>query len=179
MRAADTRSHQRHLMAILLFVAAGVAGGLVWIVPHRAEIAARVQSRLGIEVGKTEKHFIPEVYVGWIIITYDIATAPEFPERDGAIIFDHDNSGVLETSSPRNDGIKRQEFFSQQREVPVKLILATGATSLLVGKGEPTERRIWHYYTGNQYVRDGKPMGRLQHGFFVGTQQQYESTPRP
>ena len=158
-------------------VAVGAIAGVLWMGFHREEVAERIRNQLGIEIGQHEKHYVPEGCIGWISVTYNIPTAPELPIRDGAILFRYGEDGTLETSTPRNDGFKRQDFFVAGDGLPVKLSMAGRGESLLIGDPPPDELRVWHYYTANEYVSDGKPMGRLQNGFFVGTQQQYENAP--
>jgi hypothetical protein len=57
------------------------------------------------------RFLIPEGYVGWIRIDFNVAGAPELPMEDGYYVFRFPESGRLQTSSDDIVESRRNQFF--------------------------------------------------------------------
>jgi len=57
------------------------------------------------------RFLIPEGYVGWIRVDFDVPDAPPLPVEDGFYIFKFSDSGRLQTSSRDIVYSRRNEFF--------------------------------------------------------------------
>jgi hypothetical protein len=60
---------------------------------------------------RPEKWIIPENYTGWLRLDYAITGAPSLPMEGGAYLVRIPQSGRLETSSPYNPSVDKNEFF--------------------------------------------------------------------
>lgn len=156
-----------------------VVAAIVWTISHRSEIALRLQQQAGIGLGLREEHHIPEGYVGWVTVTYDVPDAPELPLRDGVLVFNYEGTGSLRTSSPMNEGFRMQDFLSSEAGRPVRLLVAGRGEELLLRDPTADERRIWHVYTGRVVTYGDETAATQRSGFFVGTRRQYEAMPDP
>lgn len=57
------------------------------------------------------RFLIPEGYVGWVRVDFDVATAPPLPIEEGYRIFKFTESGRLQTSSSDTVDSRRNQFF--------------------------------------------------------------------
>ena len=58
------------------------------------------------------KFLIPEGYIGWLRVEYDVACFPSIPVEDGVRILRFAGSNVLETSSPMPEDAAERQYFS-------------------------------------------------------------------
>lgn len=98
-------------------------------------IAPLVSFALG-EAQTQEKTFpyrflIPEGYVGWIRIDFDIQGAPEIPTEDGFYVFKISESGRLQTCSSDLVESTRNQFFYY-----------SGTTKYRIKRGGPLDGRL-------------------------------------
>lgn len=77
------------------------------------------------------RFLIPEGYVGWIRIDFDVAGAPEIPIEDGFYVFKVSKSGRLQTSSSDLVESTRNQFFYY-----------SGATKYRIKLGGPLDGRL-------------------------------------
>ena len=86
----------------------------------------------------------------------------------GVLVFRYPQSGVLETSSPWNPGIKKTEY------------LTTGPSGLRGLSTLGPDRSIWAKYELSHVVEEGGDGERTdrQSGFFVGTREEYGEAKR-
>jgi hypothetical protein len=117
-----------------------------------------------------QDHLVPEGYTGWCTATYGVAGAPPLPVEGGHRILRYDANGVLETSSPFEEGIAVDNYY-----------YVSGDERRHLRQRPPgMEGEIWHAYTSSQRVtRAGGQIVRtgVQTGFFVGTEEQYRADP--
>jgi hypothetical protein len=118
--------------------------------------------------GLPERHLVPEGYRGWIVVKYAVAGKEELPLEGGVLVYRYPESGVLETSSPWNPGIKKTEYLS------------TGASGLRGLSTLGPDRTIWAKYELSHVVEEGGQEERTdrQSGFFVGTREEYGEAKR-
>ncbi|MEL6670818.1 MAG: hypothetical protein AAFR61_01450 [Bacteroidota bacterium] len=74
-----------------------------------------------LEKKPNRDYFIPKEYAGWVIIKYNVANAPELPEKDGVLQIIVGEDGYLETSSSLDIGWRRDRFFwlDDNQETPI------------------------------------------------------------
>ena len=110
------------------------------------------------------KFFIPEGYVGWLRVEYDVECFPPIPVEDGVKIFRFSDANVVETSSPMpEDAAERQYFY----------YAADGSERDLAANYRSGNGMIWQERPGS---RGGKMSMFI---FFVGTQEQSKTRPLP
>jgi hypothetical protein len=74
---------------------------------------------------RPERWVIPDNYVGWLRLDYAIDGAAPLPIERGAYLVQMPRSGRLQTSSPYNSSIDRNEFFVATTHGPQKLEFPT------------------------------------------------------
>jgi len=110
------------------------------------------------------KFLIPEGYVGWLRVEYDVECSPPIPVEDGVRIFKFTGASVLETSSPMpEDTAERQYFY----------YAADGSERNLAADYRSGNGMIWQERPGS---RGGKMSMFV---FFLGTQEQSKDRPLP
>jgi hypothetical protein len=110
------------------------------------------------------KFLIPEGYVGWLRVEYDVECFPPIPSEDGVRILRFTDANVLETSSPMpGDAAERQYFYYSADGLERDLAADYGS-----GNG-----MIWQERRGS---RGGKMSMFI---FFVGTEEQTKPRPLP
>jgi len=77
------------------------------------------------------RFLIPEGYVGWIRVDFNVPSAPPLPIEDGFYILKFNESGRLKTSSPDLIESRRDEFFYYSNEGKYRL-----------HQGGPLEQRL-------------------------------------
>ena len=103
------------------------------------------------------KFLIPEGYVGWLRVEYDVECFPPMPVEDGVRIFRFTGSNVLETSSPMPAGAAERQYF---------YYAADGSERDLAADYRSGNGMIWQERPGSR----GGEMSIFI--FFVGTQEQ-------
>jgi len=110
------------------------------------------------------KFLIPQGYVGWLRVEYDVECSPPIPVEDGVRILRFTGASVLETSSPMpEDSVERQYFY----------YAADGSERNLAADYRSGKGMIWQERPGS---RGGKMSMFV---FFVGTQEQSKDRPLP
>ena len=105
---------------------------------------------------------IPEGYVGWLRVEYDVECFPPIPVEDGVMILRFAGANVLETSSPMpEDAAERQYFY----------YAADGSERNLAADYRNGNGMIWQETLGS---RGGKMRMFI---FFVGTEEQSKTRP--
>jgi len=108
------------------------------------------------------KFLIPEGYVGWLRVEYDVECFPPIPVEDGVRILRFAGANVLETSSPMpEDAAERQYFYCA----------ADGSERNLAADYRNGNGMIWQETLGS---RGGKMRMFI---FFVGTEEQSKTRP--
>jgi len=108
------------------------------------------------------KFLIPEGYIGWLRVEYDIACFPSIPVEDGVRILRFAGSNVLETSSPMPEDAAERQYFSYA---------ADGSERNLAADYRNGNGMIWRETPGS---RGGKMKMFI---FFVGTEEQSKIRP--
>jgi hypothetical protein len=131
-----------------------------------AEGLHRVQSAMGMDAPRPERHIVENGFRGWAILNFGIEGAAPLPVDHETLIVEYPASGRLETSTPAPDdaGFLHREYY---RRTDNGL--------------EPLSRMrdIWGEYNV-LVVNDGTtaPAGRSA-GFFVGTLAEYRAAEKP
>jgi Family of unknown function (DUF6843) len=108
------------------------------------------------------KFLIPEGYVGWLRVEYDVECFPPIPVGDGVRILRFARANVLETSSPMpEDAAERQYFYYAE----------DGSERNLAADYRSGNGMIWQETSGS---RGGKMRMFI---FFVGTEEQSKTRP--
>ncbi len=108
------------------------------------------------------RFLIPEGYVGWLRVEYDVECFPPIPVGDGVRILRFARANVLETSSPMpEDAAERQYFYYAE----------DGSERDLAADYRNGNGMIWQETPGS---RGGKMRMFI---FFVGTEEQSKSRP--
>ena len=100
------------------------------------------------------KYLIPDGYVGWVRITYEVPEADPVPVLDGHRVFKFPDSGVIDTRSSVELGTVSDLFY---------YVTADGQLGPL--SRDLDGGMIWGGYNS----------GSAHEGFFVGTQEQFEA----
>lgn len=102
------------------------------------------------------RFLIPEGYVGWIRVDFDVAGAPSLPEEDGSYIFKFSESGRLQTSSA--DVVDdRNEFFYYSANAKYRL-----------HQGGPLEKRLIQEEMSGPGPGHPYPVPNHYRYFFIG-----------
>ncbi|MFZ0821660.1 MAG: hypothetical protein WAM91_16465 [Candidatus Acidiferrales bacterium] len=112
----------------------------------------------------SSKFLIPEGFVGWVILEYDLKNADRAPSENGTNIYKFPPSGVLKTSSPGPQLGAQDQYF---------LYPSSGAMRPLASDYRNGKGLIWGQYEG--FVGGEKRL----FGFFIGTEDEYKKHPRP
>ena len=108
------------------------------------------------------RYLIPDSYVGWVRIDFEVEGAPLAPIQNDQYVFRFGCDGSIRTSYPIEEGSAHDQYFYYS---------TAGLTPLQVtgfGRGG----MIWQPEV-NRERADGKPDAVSQY-FFVGTEQQYQ-----
>jgi hypothetical protein len=170
------------LLALATVYAAGASfrlqpddGVLNWVFPHEAKrstrrtvvigtlavlLAGLIWLALDAPIRRSSRFLIPEGYVGWVRIEFQVVGAPVLPTERGAYVFRFPASGLLRTSSPEEFGwAKDQYFYYSERSSRMLPDSSPGGGGL-----------VWGKINGEETDSQGK---RRYEEFFVGTQQQF------
>jgi hypothetical protein len=161
--ASDYRVLIPSLTDVLLEVS--VPGFLPWSPGHPLHLRPGVETHLDILLEPSHesrlhpsKFLVPEGYVGWLLLEYDLKGAKPVQIEGDTKIFKFAANGTLDTSSSGPERGAEDEYFyvssdGSSHQIP---------TDYRNGKG-----MIWGKYEG---TRNG---ALSQFGFFVGTEDQY------
>ena len=108
----------------------------------------------------SSRFLIPEGYVGWVRVEFQIKDAPPLPVEGGEYLFKLPPSGLLRTSSSEEYGWAEDHYFYYSEK----------GTRILRDTGPSSERLIWGKINGEESGSQGK---RKYEEFFVGTEQQF------
>ena len=126
-----------------------VLGGAVWLT-----IDARHSIR------RSSRFLIPEGYVGWVRVEFQVKDAPPLPVEGGEYLFKFPSSGFIRTSSPEEYGWAKDHYFYYSEK----------ATRILPETGWGGGGLIWGKINGEESGSQGT---RKYEEFFVGTEQQF------
>src|ERR1035438_392458 len=105
------------------------------------------------------RFLVPEGYVGWVLVEYDVKDSPSVSIENEEMVFKLPETGLLNTSSPGPEPGAENEYFYYAGSGAIQEI----TTDYKSGKG-----LIWGEYQGSR----GGVMSLF--GFFVGTEDQYK-----
>ncbi len=144
------RSARRIRLGVAGLTAIGLIAFGVWI-----GVSMRQASR------PPSRYLIPDGYVGWVRVEYDVSGAPPLPVEDGRFLLKFPAKPFLQTSSPERFGWAKDEFF-YYRDSTQRPLAQTGRG----GGGD-----IWGRINGEAMTTTGK---RQYEEFFVGTERQFQ-----
>ena len=166
--------------AIVSFRTGKQAGSGTWFFPERAPRSGRIAAAIvacilavgfsawvtvGVHTSRrpSSKFLIPDGYVGWVRVEFQVADAPPVPVERDQYIFRIPPTGILKTSSPEKFGYGKDEYYYDSTRGLRKL---------------PTEakngRLVWGQINGEAVGVSGR---RQYEGFFVGTEDQFKDWP--
>jgi hypothetical protein len=108
------------------------------------------------------RYLIPEGYVGWVKIEYEVSNAPPLALDNGVYVYNIPPNGVLKTSSSVEEGWAKDEYLYVAGDHTYPLL------STLSGEGG----LIWGGGYGETSIK-GEVTERYGH-FFVGPEAEYE-----
>jgi len=108
---------------------------------------------------RPSRFLVPQGYVGWVLLDYNVKDAPAVRSDGDVKIFRFPTSGALATSSPGPERGADDQYFYYSADGALQEI----STDYRNGKG-----MIWGKHEG---TREGV---LSQFGFFVGTEEQYQ-----
>jgi len=111
-------------------------------------------------IRRSSRFLIPEGYVGWVRVEFQVNGAPPLPVDGGEYLFKFPPSGLLRTSSSEQYGWARDHYFYYS-EKGARILPDT-----LPGGGG----LIWGKINGEKSGSQGK---RKYEEFFVGTERQF------
>jgi hypothetical protein len=111
------------------------------------------------------KFLVPQGYIGWIKIKHGDGGLP-LPISNGAFVCRIPANGVLQTSSPREDGWAKDEYFYYSADGSLRALAETGW-----GEGG----MIWAGGTEWQATDNGSKPTQFTEKFYVGREDQYHN----
>jgi len=108
----------------------------------------------------SSRFLIPEGYVGWVRVEFQVNGAPPLPVEGGEHLFTFSPSGLLRTSSSEEYGWAKDHYFYYSEK----------GTRILPDTGPGGGGLIWGRINGEETGSQGK---RKYEEFFVGTEQQF------
>ncbi|MFZ3265324.1 MAG: hypothetical protein WA172_15070 [Terriglobales bacterium] len=163
--------------AIVSFKRSAEAGGETWFFPARAPRSGRIAAGIfaglvvvGLSAWVTfavhtsrrpsSKFLIPDGYVGWVRVEFQVANAPAVPVERDQYIFRIPPTGILKTSSPEKFGYGKDEYYYDSsrglRRLPTEA---------------QNDRLVWGQINGEDIDASGR---REYEEFFVGTEEQFK-----
>lgn len=109
---------------------------------------------------RPDRYLIPDGYVGWVRINYEVDAAPALPLEDGYNLIKISPDGLLNTSSGIEEGWATDEYFYYSGDKRQKLPHTVN------------KDMIFGHIIGKKSVGGQKPTRYEE--FFVGTKEQYE-----
>lgn len=111
-------------------------------------------------VHRSSRFLIPDGYVGWVRIEFQVPGTPLLPVEGGQYVFQVPADGVLRTSSPEQYGWGHDQYY-----------YTSGNDLHLLATGDAAGRLVWGQINGEA----GGPAGlRKYEEFFVGNVQQFK-----
>lgn len=137
-------------IGVRIFTVALVVGLALWVT-----VGARHAVR------RPSRFLIPDGYVGWVKVEFEVSGAPPLPLEGGEYQFRVPASGVLRTSSMEEFGWAKDHYlYYSDRE-----------TRPLPDSGTEGDRLIWGNINGEGSGVQGK---KKYEEFFVGTERQFK-----
>lgn len=152
------------IAAVLLLVGAMVF--FFFRYAFNAEGLHRVQTAVGVEAPRPERHIVASGFRGWAVLHFGVEGALPLPEDDGVLVIEYPDSGKLETSTPAPDdeGFLNREYFRRTDD----------GLEPLSRMGE-----IWGEYNVRIVTDDRGGATSVSSGFFVGSFADFRATERP
>lgn len=136
--------------------------GVVTILLVALLIGLATWSHAGQEnaASRPARYLIPEGYVGWVRIEFEVPGAPTVPMEDGEYLFKVPPTGVLKTSLTLQKGGPevRYYYYSEERR------------QQLSDRSQDRNRLVWGRISGAVSGLSGE---KSYEEFFVGTEQQF------
>jgi hypothetical protein len=131
-----------------------------------AEGLYKVQTAVGVDARRPERHIVPEDFRGWAVLRFGIEAAEPLPIDDQALIIEYPPNGRLDTSypPPNEDGFLHREYFRRTAD----------GLSPLHRAGD-----VWGEYTMRAFVREDGTATGVSTGFFVGSLTEFRRAERP
>jgi hypothetical protein len=127
---------------------------------------------------RPDKYLIPDGYVGWVLIEYEVKGAPRSPIEDGYHLFKIPHNGHLKTSSPLEYGSATDEYYYVSTKGRQRLDSWSGWDSKMMIWVGTVSDGIFSETDKNNKTREIKTPPTTT--FFVGTEQQYnQAGPEP
>lgn len=125
---------------------------------------------------RPDRFLIPDGYVGWVLIEYQIKGAPPLPLEEGRDLYRISNQGRLQTSSAPEEGMASDEYF----------YVTSKGRKVIKDTGWGGGGLIWAGSTSDGKIGVGNSQGTRTvqtpptQTFFVGTAQQFQKAgPEP
>jgi Family of unknown function (DUF6843) len=115
-------------------------------------------------VRHSTKFLIPANYVGWVEVRYGETTARVLPMNEGTLICQIPADGILVTSTLREQGWAKDEYFYYSEDGSVSELRETGW-----GRGG----MIWGGSDEWQQLPSGSKPAQTTEYFYVGTEERY------
>jgi uncharacterized protein DUF6843 len=164
--------------ALVSFRQAGSTAPPTWIFPARAQRPTRIGVGIftiallvGVTISLTSgarhagrhpyRFLVPEGYVGWARVDFEVNDAPSLPMEKGEYVVKFRSSGLLRTSSPEEYGRANDHYF----------YYSDNGTRPLPDSSSDKGRMIWGKINGESSGVQGK---KKYEEFFVGTEQQFK-----
>jgi hypothetical protein len=106
------------------------------------------------------RYLIPEGYVGWVRIEFEVPGTPPVPMEDGEYLFKVPPTGVLKTSLKLQEGRPEARYYYYSEE----------KRQQLSDRGQDGKRLVWGKISGAVSGLSGE---KSYEEFFVGTEQQF------
>lgn len=135
---------------------------LVWLAALGLWVATSVRQA----TRRPSQYLIPEGYVGWARVEYQVPGTPPLPVEGGRSVLRFPPDGLLRTSSPEEFGWAKDEFS----------YLSGGGLRPLSQTAWGGGGMIWGRVNGESVTASGK---RQYEEFFVGTEQQFKQAVNP
>lgn len=105
---------------------------------------------------EADRYLVPDGYVGWIQMRYEVAGAPPLPREGRFRIARISSGGLMETSSRAHGGDSPNEYLFVDVAGRTRPAMTQGRVSM----GSATNLEDWSYYcfigTAEQYERFGR-----------------------
>jgi hypothetical protein len=123
-------------------------------------LTARLTVGHGSSTGRSSRFLIPDGYVGWVRVEFEISNAPPLPLVDGDYVFQIPATGLLKTSSPEQYGWANDRYYYYSKE----------SVRVLPDARQRAGSLIWGKINGEESAAQNK---KTYEEFFVGTEQQF------
>jgi hypothetical protein len=134
-----------------------MAAILLFLISSQLPLVACQKSR------RPSRYLIPEGYVGWVKVYFNVKDAAPVELEDGRHLFKFPSTGKLETSSNNEYGVGPvDEFFYYSDKSRRQLQIARSDGSGM----------IWNVHNGQKLDSHNRVVETYE-GFFVGTEQDY------